>query len=111
MNTIHVRRGASLPLQIMSDDKEALTVTLIIKEDSTDLSTVFEKSSQFTDGVADLSLTSEETLLPVGKYVYQITVTAPNGIVEKYPEIPSDCEEECGFPIFEVHPALDAVRD
>jgi hypothetical protein len=110
MNTLSVRRGASLPLQVVSNDKEVLTVTLIVKEDPTDLSTVFTKQVNFDEGVADLTLTPDETLLPIGKYVYQLTVTAPNNTVEKYPET-SDCEGDCDFPIFEVLGALDAVRD
>jgi hypothetical protein len=74
MNNLSVRRGATLDLPVVTDDDEALTATIIIKEDSTDLSTVFSKQADFIDGTADLTLSATDTLIPVGKYLYQITV-------------------------------------
>lgn len=107
MNTLSVRRGATLQLSLEIDDTDAISATLTVS-DTDNTSVILSKEVTFTDGVADLSLTPEETLIAVGEYIYQITVELPDGVIEKFPDT-SNCTD-CGFPAFIVCESLDSTE-
>ncbi len=112
MDTLSVRRGATLPLQVVSEDPTAETATLTVKITVDDASPAFTKTVNFVEIAedtysADLTVTDEETSDIVARdYMYMITVTYTDGHVDKYPES-EDCID-CGFPKLSVCKALDA---
>lgn len=112
MDTLSVRREASLPLTITSDDLTANTVTLTVKASVDDISPLFTKTVSFNDsGVADLTLTPTDTDVPVGEYIYMLTVVYDDASVDKFPDT-SNCEDdECTFPEFIVCGALDSPEE
>lgn len=108
MNRLSIRKGESLPLQIVTDDLEAETATLTVKGSITDAVALLTKTVPLVEGVGDLSLSASETLLPVGSYLYQLTISGPDSYIKKYPDA-ADCygDDDCSFPEFEICPALD----
>lgn len=108
METQRIRYGASYDFTIETDDLTSETATFLVgKEGEAPLIT---SSATFTDGIAEISVTPEETQIPLGEYKYQINVETSDGKVYKYPDI-DDCEtEDSGLPIFIVLEALDETE-
>lgn len=104
-----IRQGATLPLSVTVDDSTAQGATIVLKT-STDAATIsLQKTASFTgidERTADLTLSDSETLLPVGEYVYQISISYSDGVVEKYPDT-EGCDGECEFPTITICAALD----
>lgn len=104
--TLTVRQGATLPLTVEVDDATAVTVAITVKEDADDLTPIIYKIASFINGVADLTIDSDDTGVPEGTYLYQLTVTFSDGTIEKYPD-PAFCGDSCTFPDFIVCESLD----
>jgi len=101
MKNYRVRQGASLPLSVEAQDATTATITLV----GTDTATIISKSAGFADGVADVSLEPDDTLVE-DVYDYMITVTYDNGVVAKFPD--ADCDgDDCSFPTVTICEALD----
>lgn len=106
MNAITARYGESVPLSITIDDTTAISATIYIGlEQEVPLIT---KTSAFVDGVADLSLNTDDTKIPLGTYKYQVNVVYEDDLLEKYPS-PDSCEGS-DFPDFVVAEALDETE-
>lgn len=95
MNKISVRQGETFQLPVEIDDASALTVQLLVWNDTT---TIIDETVNFTEGKAtvDAGLISA----PVGVYSYSVTITYSDGVVDILPDV-NECTE-CEFPIFEV---------
>lgn len=105
MKDLKVRRGETLNLEI-TDDEDAIGVTLTVKETVDSVAILIEETATFTDGVASITVSDTETLaLAEGEHVYQLLVEYPDG-VEIYPGS-GDCEnDECALPAFVVCESL-----
>lgn len=103
---LSVRQGETLPLTVDIDDIAAVSVSIIVKEDPTDASSTIYESAAFSNQIADLTIESSQTGVPVGEYIYQITVIYSDGSVEKYPDT-TNCDDDCQLPQFIVCEALD----
>lgn len=105
MKDLKVRRGATLNLEI-TDDEDAISVTLTVKESADATSIIIEETASFTDGIANITITDSDTLsLEEGEYVYQLLVEYENG-TEIYPEAGSCEDDECELPAFIVCESL-----
>lgn len=104
--TLKVRQGATLPLTVEVDDAAAVSVAITVKETADDLTPLIYKSANFVALVADLTIDSDDTGVPEGDYIYQLTVVFSDGIIEKYPD-PALCGDQCSFPDFIVCESLD----
>lgn len=104
--TLKVRQGATLPLSVEVDDAAAETVAITVKTTADDLTPVIYKIASFLNQVADLTIDSEDTGVPEGNYIYQLTVVYSDGTIEKYPD-PALCGDQCSFPDFIVCESLD----
>lgn len=104
--TLKVRQGATLPLPIEIDDASAQTVAITVKATANDLTPIIYNIANFVALVADLTIDSDDTGVPEGDYVYQLTVVFSDGTIEKYPD-PALCGDSCTFPDFIVCESLD----
>lgn len=113
METISIRRGETLNLEIESDDPTAQTVNLYVGIPETgevvlNVQATFQIIEAKANLVALLRVEANQSeAVPSGDYEYQLTVITGNGEVEKYPET-SDCDDDCDLPKFIVKPALDS---
>jgi hypothetical protein len=104
---LRVRQGATLPLTVEVDDETAVSVAITVKETADDLTPVIYNIANFdVNGVADLTIGSDDTGVPEGDYIYQLTVVFSDGTIEKYPD-PALCGDNCTFPDFIVCESLD----
>jgi hypothetical protein len=90
-----VRQGETLPL-LIEDDQTTPTLasaTIIVKATTTSVSPTITKTVNFKDGVADITLSATDTLIPTGDYVYQIILVDSNGSVDILPDM-DDCEDD-----------------
>jgi hypothetical protein len=104
MDDMTVRKGATLPITVTNDEDGAVSALLTISKDDVIYKS---KSASFVDDVADLTLSTSDTDLPLGVYDYMITVTYDDGTVEKYPD--TDACESCTLPTLTVCEANDVV--
>lgn len=88
MKSINVRYGASLTLTATTDESTAETAILYIGKEG--MVPVIEKSANFINLVADISLSTEDTKVPLGNYKYQLDVLHSDGRLDKFPT-PEDC--------------------
>lgn len=103
MKTIKVRYGESLIQTIEAYSDEVLSATFIVGEEQKD--PIITKTALFDNKLeADLSLTPTDTMIPLGKYKYQVNVEYKNGDIAKYPR-PIDCNFN-DLPDFEVYESL-----
>jgi len=109
MNDLSVRKGATLPLRIELSDVDAVSADFIVKKLIGDEVPVISLTKSFVSGVADLTLTSEQTKIEPGEYIYQITVNYEDDVVEKYPELScnDDGDDIMEFPKLIIGESLD----
>lgn len=109
MEQINVRYGSSLDFRIEADEIGASSATFYVGRAGEEPSITVEAS--FVDGVAEVTIPSSATKIPLGQYLYQLTVAYEDGQVEKYPRA-EDCmgEEDSGLPKFNVLEALDETE-
>lgn len=106
MDTITIRNGASLSLQVNTDDDEAQSVAIIVKDTVNAASYLIFETANFTANVANLEISAAQTNITPGDYIYQLTVTNSDGTIEKYPDV-ANCDGDCDFPEFIVCDSLD----
>lgn len=104
MDSMTVRKGATLPLTITNDEDGAVSVLLTISQNNVIYKS---KTASFVDNEADLTLTPSDTNLPLGDYDYMYTVTYDDGAVEKYPD--TDTCDSCELPTLTICEANDVV--
>lgn len=103
METIEINRGAFENFVI--EDTEAFSVSMLIAEDSTSPALVATTPVEFEDGSAQITLTGEDTSLPVGDYVYEFRFYDENGDFENISR--DDCDgEECQFGTLTICPSI-----
>lgn len=106
--TIKIRYGESLPLEVLIDDDSAVSGTFYVAK----AGEIPRITKPFTiaqpEGIAEIELEPSDTRIPLGKYFYQINVVDSNGNVSKFPE-PDTCDEDC-MPQFVVYEALDETE-
>ena len=109
MNTISIRRGETHLIDVViSATEEALSATLIVKKEVTDLSPIIIKTESFIGDKATIELSSIDTLIPEGDYKYQITIEYSDNSIKKFPEA-LNCDDDCDFPIIKICNSLDEV--
>lgn len=91
MNSIYAWTGDTIPLTSTAPDDTAESATLIIGTVGEEA--VYTQTANFVDDVADLTITDEENVIPVGEYKYMIEVTYSDGSQLTFPK-PDDCEPE-----------------
>lgn len=109
MDKLSVRRGATLPITLTLDDDNALQAELVVKQSVEDVEPTFVITDDVVDGVANLTISSENSDIEPGVYLYQVTITYSNGYIEKYPET-LYCDEDddiSGFPTLTIQESLD----
>lgn len=109
MEQINVRYGSSLDFRIEADEIGAASATFYVGRAGEE--PVITAEAQFVDGVAEVTVPAEATRVPLGRYLYQLTVVYEDGQVEKYPRA-EDCigEDGPGLPRFNVLEALDETE-
>ena len=106
--TIKIRYGQSLQLEIGIDDGAATTATLYVgKAGHLPVITKTVNVAQ-PEGIAEITLSPDDTRIPLGEYFYQINVVDDEGNVSKFPE-PDTCDDDC-MPRFVVFEALDETE-
>jgi hypothetical protein len=106
MEELVVRYGASLDFSVEIDDDTATTVTFFVGKEGETPRIAYPAT--FSDGVAYISLSTDDTKIPLGRYKYQITVAHSNGREYKYPT--DEYCDEFGLPDFYVLEALDETE-
>lgn len=104
---LSVRYGASLNLRVTLDDAAATSATIYIGNEGE--AYLVEKTGAFVDGVADISLDTTDTELPLGTYKYQINVDYDDGKVIKFPAGDS-CDGDTELPNIQILEALDLTE-
>jgi hypothetical protein len=111
MDELSARRGETLPIGVKDTEVGALTAELIVKKLITDPEPTLIKLSSFVNGVADLSLSDEDTKIDTGIYIYQVTIVNSDGTTDKYPKMNinscDDDEDGTTFPTLTIGPSLD----
>lgn len=101
MNSIKVRYGESLALDLETDDatdeKAVLTIGKAGKRPK------IKKEITLTEGKGTFNITQEDTRICIGEYLYQVNVIG-GGVVTKFPS--PECQGD-GLPAFIVYEALD----
>lgn len=106
--TIKIRYGQSLPLEINIDNDTATSGVLYVgkKGELPRISKPFSVAQP--EGIAEILLEQADTRIPLGEYLYQINIVDVNGNVTKFPE-PETCDDDC-MPRFIVFEALDETE-
>lgn len=103
MNNITIRWGSSKNLTVTRDADNEVSATLLVG--NLNEPPLIEKTALFVENIADISLDTLDTQIPVATYKYQINVTLDDGNIKKFPE-PSSCSDG-ELPEFIVYEALD----
>lgn len=101
MNSIKVRYGSTVEIIRSVGDYEEASIIIGKKDEEP----VLTKTVTVVDGIANLSLESDETEIEPDTYQYQINLISSDGNVLKTPEV--NCDGDCELPQFEVCYALD----
>lgn len=91
MNSIYTWTGDTVPLTSTAPDSTASAATLVVGVVGSQA--VLTKTALFVTDVADLTITDEENIIPVGEYKYMIIVDYTDGSQLTFPK-PDDCEPE-----------------
>ena len=103
METIEINQGAFENFVI--EDTEAFSVSMLIAEDSESPALVVTTPVEFEDGSAQIELTSEDTNLPIGDYIYEFRFYNEDGEYENI--LRDDCDgDECGFGTLSICPSI-----
>jgi len=89
--TVTFKQGETVPFPIEIDDS-AVAATLTISDDE---DIILQITEPFVDGLADIELSSTQTLLAVGTYYWQITLDYGDDKIIKLPD--AECED-CSLP-------------
>lgn len=106
--TIKIRYGQSLSLEVTIDDDNAVSGTFYVGKAGYLPVVTKPFTVNQPEGVAEILLTPTDTRIPLGEYFYQINIVDSNGNVTKFPE-PETCDDNC-MPRFIVFEALDETE-
>lgn len=115
MDSITIRYGETVTLPLDTGDTTAVSASIYVGKPGQQY--IIKQEIDLTLGMGTFVLTPdaaspESTRVPLGEYSYQINVSYPDGVVEKYPSADYDDCDNCegGFPSFVVCEALDEVE-
>lgn len=107
MDNLQIRQGETFTLNIESDDLSATTVRIVAKKANE--TAVIDETANFAteDGKRLATITTSDTNLPIGTYLYMLTLTYADDSIKKLPDA-SNCEQgDCDFPELTICEALD----
>lgn len=87
-----------------NDEEGASTATITLSQEGV---VKLTHTATFDGLVADLTLSDEQTELPIGEYDYMVTLDYEDGTTEKYPDV-SGCKD-CTLPTLTICVANDGV--
>ena len=107
MDNKRVRYGESFRLTVKQSDPLAETASIFVGTANNQY--LISKTSTFTDGIADLTLSPTQTMLPIGEYKYQVNVEYSDGNIDKFPKPRKGCTQVdfVSLPDFIIYEALD----
>lgn len=97
-----IRQGSQLQLEITRGDDEAISATVIFKEQTT--GTEITETESYVDGVANIVFDGLKTG-EVGVYDMQVNENFTAESPLKYPD--ADCDGDCDFPTLTICESLD----
>ena len=95
MDKISVRQDETFQLPVEIDDDTALTVQLLVWDDT---STIIDETENIVAGEATIN--AGIITDAVGLYKYSVTITYSDGVVDILPDV-NECTD-CDFPVFEI---------
>ena len=102
MNDITIDQGATEDILIEASD--VIRASILVSVDATS-PTVIEKSANFVDGKAQITLLYEDTNIEVGDYVYQVRLFDEND--EYFNLVNYECTSgDCTLNKFKVCPSI-----
>lgn len=105
MDTITIRQGETLELEITADDNSADTVQLTVADQDGNV-IISEIESFMTIGNKRIAvIRTDNTSHPVGEYKYMLTIVYADGFIEKLPDN-SSCDDDCELPEFVICESL-----
>lgn len=108
MEPFKIRYGASLDFSVETDDATAQTVTLYVGLEG-QLPVITSPATFDDDHIAYISVSSDDTKVPLNTYKYQLTVVTSDDKKYKYPT-DEDCNSYEDLPDFVVLEALDETE-
>lgn len=106
---IKVRRGETLELSVTADDLTADTVRLVVSNDAEGIIIDETESFSTVDDERVATISTTDTVHPLGDYEYMLVVEYSDGFIEKLPDA-VDCDEDeadCSLPTLTICEALD----
>lgn len=103
MDSFKVKQGSRFDFAVETDDSEAQSATLVLRDDN---DTVYEFTEPFSDNLAYFGDREDITTLPTGVYEYQINENHESGLPDKLPN-PDNCTGDCEFPTITICESLD----
>lgn len=102
MQNYVVWQDSRLDLQVETDEDDAVSVTIALKEGEN----THEFTQPFVDNIADFQ--SEEGIpsLEVGVYDYMLYVNYATGLPVAFPD-PNDCDGDCDLPTITICEAIE----
>ncbi len=115
MDDESIRQGETWEHTITDDDLTATTAERTAKNADGDIVADLGDTASYStiDGVRTATLTSTDTVQPLGDYTFMFTVTYADGSVAKFPEPDASCDgedENCGLPVLTICGATDEVE-
>jgi hypothetical protein len=104
MDTIEINQGSFE--NFIVEDTEAFSVSLLVSVDVDTPAVIFTTPVEFEDGQAQITLTGEDTSIPVGDYIYEFRLFNEDGDFENLDR--DDCDgDECGFGTLSICPSIE----
>ena len=103
METIEINQGAAENFVV--EDTEAFSVSLLVSEDAETEAIIVTEPVEFEDGLAQITLTGDDTNIPLGDYIYEFRLYDEDG---EYENISRDgCDDgECEFGTLTICPSI-----
>ena len=104
MDTIEINQGSFE--NFIVEDTEAFSVSLLVSVDIDTPAIIVTEPVEFEDGQAQITLTGEDTSIPVGYYIYEFRLYNEDGDFENLNR--DDCDgDECGFGTLSICPSIE----
>lgn len=104
MDTIEINQGSFE--NFIVEDTEAFSVSLLVSVDIDTPAIIVTEPVEFEDGQAQITLTGEDTSIPVGDYIYEFRLYNEDGDFENLNR--DDCDgDECGFGTLSICPSIE----
>lgn len=107
MNNLQIRQGETLTLNIESDDALAESVRLVVKKENENA--VIDEVASFSvvDSKTVAVVETSDTNIPIGTYLYMLTITYSDGTIKKLPDASSCDDGDCTLPELTICEAID----